>query len=163
MALPWTTQWTPPGRRFSSRVPTHQPGVAMKTTDRLRLVGTLLGDVLHNVFTGYYEKEVRTSPERTAVRKQNCEAALMGLGVGKCTQLGNWVETDVIIIFHNCPISLNISYFVSWIGYQGSRHPFSCSKLIEPPFLIYIYVIMCHYSLHKNHQFPKFNWHPIYP
>lgn len=48
----------------------------MKTTDRLRLVGTLLGDVLHNVFTGYYEKEVRTSPERTAVRKQNCEACI---------------------------------------------------------------------------------------
>ena len=51
--------------------------------------------------------------ENSREKKKNCEAALMGLGVGKCTQLGNWVETDVIIIFHNCPISLNISYFVS--------------------------------------------------
>jgi len=146
MALPWTTQWTPPGRRFSSRVPTHQPGVAMKTTDRLRLVGTLLGDVLHNVFTGYYEKEVRTSPERTAVRKKNCEAALMGLGVGKYTigKLGR----NLIIIFHNCPISLNISYFVSWICWRipGLGIHFHAPTWLNPIFeyvwymCIYIYI-----------------------
>jgi hypothetical protein len=78
---------------------------------------------------------------------------------------------NLIIIFHNCPISLNISYFVSWICWRipGLGIHFHAPTWLNPIFeyvwymCIYIYKIMCHYSFHKNHQFPKFNWHPIYP
>lgn len=43
---------------------------------RLRLMATLLWDVLHNLCTGYYQKEVPTSPQRTAVRKKNCQESI---------------------------------------------------------------------------------------
>eukprot|EP00438_Fugacium_kawagutii_P031062 Skav204604 [mRNA] locus=scaffold1712:26068:29892:+ [translate_table: standard] len=43
---------------------------------RARLVATLLKDVLHNVLTGYYQKAIPTSPEKTALRKKNCEASI---------------------------------------------------------------------------------------